>query len=316
MGRIEGRQMDQGEVLAEALKIMLCDDRQHDMQRAAAFIKRLATFSLCFGSAESMAASVSVKHLLQKNVKCRNLLENDAGGGSVSGPIAFITSTYATITASTIDNLNPRAAKDFCGLISRPMPPQEQYEGRYAMGFPFMQPWVNSGMQADVIISNHIVIVEAEISELDSEARIKSLNWEISELNSEAEISELDSEARIKSLNWEISELNSEAEISELDSEARMKSLNWEISELDSEARIKSLNWEISELNSETEISELDSEARIKSLNWIARPKSLNWIARLTNLPILRARAMTISDQGNELRYITGCRIELAKFNF
>lgn len=79
---------DQGEVLAEALKIMLCDDRQHDMQRAAAFIKRLATFSLCFGSAESMAALVTLKHLLQKNVKCRNLLENDAGGGSVSGPIA------------------------------------------------------------------------------------------------------------------------------------------------------------------------------------------------------------------------------------
>ncbi|OIT21634.1 hypothetical protein A4A49_40128 [Nicotiana attenuata] len=31
---------------------------------------------------------VTVKHLLQKNVKCRNLLENDAGGGSVSGAIA------------------------------------------------------------------------------------------------------------------------------------------------------------------------------------------------------------------------------------
>ncbi|XP_059661855.1 nucleolar complex-associated protein 3 [Cornus florida] len=79
---------DQGEVLAEALKIMLCDNRQHDMQRAAAFIKRLATFSLCFGSAESMAALVTLKHLLQKNVKCRNLLENDDGGGSISGPIA------------------------------------------------------------------------------------------------------------------------------------------------------------------------------------------------------------------------------------
>ncbi|KAL1807103.1 hypothetical protein ACET3Z_030171 [Daucus carota] len=79
---------DKGEVLAEALKIMLCDDRQHDMQRAAAFIKRLATFSLCFGAAESMAALVTLKHLLQKNVKCRNLLENDAGGGSVSGPVA------------------------------------------------------------------------------------------------------------------------------------------------------------------------------------------------------------------------------------
>ncbi|XP_022717550.1 nucleolar complex protein 3 homolog isoform X2 [Durio zibethinus] len=79
---------DQGEVLAEALKIMLCDDRQHDMQKAAAFVKRLATFSLCIGSAESMAALVTLRHLLQKNVKCRNLLENDAGGGSVSGSIA------------------------------------------------------------------------------------------------------------------------------------------------------------------------------------------------------------------------------------
>lgn len=79
---------DKGEILAEALKIMLCDDRQHDMQRAAAFIKRLATFSLCSGPAESLAALVTLKHLLQKNVKCRNLLENDAGGGSVSGAIA------------------------------------------------------------------------------------------------------------------------------------------------------------------------------------------------------------------------------------
>ncbi|XP_027345897.1 nucleolar complex protein 3 homolog isoform X3 [Abrus precatorius] len=78
---------DQGEVLAEALKIMLCDDKQHDMQKTAAFIKRLATFSLCVGSADSMAALVTVKHLLQKNIKCRNLLENDIGGGSVSGTI-------------------------------------------------------------------------------------------------------------------------------------------------------------------------------------------------------------------------------------
>lgn len=78
---------DHGEVLAEALKIILCDDRQHDMQRAAAFIKRLATSSLCFGSAESMAALVTVKNLLQKNVKCRYMLENDVGGGSLSGSV-------------------------------------------------------------------------------------------------------------------------------------------------------------------------------------------------------------------------------------
>jgi len=42
-------------VLAEALKIMLCDDKHHDMQKTAAFIKRLATFSLSVGSADSMA---------------------------------------------------------------------------------------------------------------------------------------------------------------------------------------------------------------------------------------------------------------------
>ncbi|XP_027061167.1 nucleolar complex-associated protein 3-like [Coffea arabica] len=86
---------DKGEVLAEALKIMLCDDRQHDTQRAAAFVKRLATFSLSFGSAESMAALVTLRHLLHKNAKCRNLLENDAGGGSVSGGIAKY-NPYAT----------------------------------------------------------------------------------------------------------------------------------------------------------------------------------------------------------------------------
>ncbi|KAF5189934.1 Nucleolar complex protein 3-like protein [Thalictrum thalictroides] len=79
---------DQGGVLAEALKIMLCEGRQHDMQRAAAFIKRLATSSLFFGSAEAMAALVTLREILQKNAKCRNLLENDAGGGSVSGSLA------------------------------------------------------------------------------------------------------------------------------------------------------------------------------------------------------------------------------------
>ncbi|KAL9227072.1 hypothetical protein vseg_002809 [Gypsophila vaccaria] len=79
---------DRGEVLAEALKIMLCDDRQHDMQRAAGFIKRLMTWSLCSGSAESMAALVTVRSLLLKNIKCRYMLENDAGGGSLSGSVA------------------------------------------------------------------------------------------------------------------------------------------------------------------------------------------------------------------------------------
>lgn len=76
---------DHGDVLAEALKTMLWEGKQHDMQRAAAFIKRLATFALSFGSTEAIAALVTLKHLLQKNSKCRCLLENDAGGGSLSG---------------------------------------------------------------------------------------------------------------------------------------------------------------------------------------------------------------------------------------
>ncbi|KAJ6819599.1 nucleolar complex protein 3-like protein [Iris pallida] len=76
---------DHGNVLSEALKTMLWEGKQHDMQRAAAFIKRLATFALSFGSTEAIAALVTLKHLLQKNSKCRCLLENDAGGGSLSG---------------------------------------------------------------------------------------------------------------------------------------------------------------------------------------------------------------------------------------
>lgn len=129
---------DQGEVLAEALKIMLCEDRQHDMQKAAAFVKRLATFSLCSGSAESMAgmflfrnkvinillwisyscspfesfaALVTLKHLLLKNVKCRNLLENDAGGGSVSGSVAV--SSHAKICFMIFNEFEPAASLYF-----------------------------------------------------------------------------------------------------------------------------------------------------------------------------------------------------------
>nr|CAB3500486.1 unnamed protein product [Digitaria exilis] len=79
---------DRGEVLAEALKTLLWEGKQQDMLRAAAFIKRLATFALSFGSAEAIAALVTLKHLLQKNSKCRNMLENDSGGGSLSCLVA------------------------------------------------------------------------------------------------------------------------------------------------------------------------------------------------------------------------------------
>ncbi|WVZ57288.1 hypothetical protein U9M48_007693 [Paspalum notatum var. saurae] len=79
---------DRGEVLADALKTLLWEGKQQDMLRAAAFIKRLATFALSFGSAEAIAALVTLKHLLQKNSKCRNMLENDSGGGSLSCLVA------------------------------------------------------------------------------------------------------------------------------------------------------------------------------------------------------------------------------------
>uniref|UniRef100_A0A0E0LBY6 Nucleolar complex protein 3 homolog n=1 Tax=Oryza punctata TaxID=4537 RepID=A0A0E0LBY6_ORYPU len=79
---------DRGEVLADALKTLLWEGKQQDMIRAAAFIKRLATFALSFGSAEAMAALITLKHLLQKNSKCRNMLENDSGGGSLSCLVA------------------------------------------------------------------------------------------------------------------------------------------------------------------------------------------------------------------------------------
>lgn len=79
---------DHGEVLADALKTLLWEGKQQDMLRAAAFIKRLSTFALSFGPAEAIAALITLKHLLQKNTKCRNMLENDAGGGSLSSLVA------------------------------------------------------------------------------------------------------------------------------------------------------------------------------------------------------------------------------------
>uniref|UniRef100_A0A453K242 CCAAT-binding factor domain-containing protein n=1 Tax=Aegilops tauschii subsp. strangulata TaxID=200361 RepID=A0A453K242_AEGTS len=79
---------DHGEVLADALKTLLWEGKQQDMLRAAAFIKRLATFALSFGSTEAIAALITLRHLLQKNTKCRNMLENDAGGGSLSSLVA------------------------------------------------------------------------------------------------------------------------------------------------------------------------------------------------------------------------------------
>lgn len=78
-------------VFAEALQVMLWDNRQHDMQRAAGFLKRLSTLALHLAPAEAMAALVTVRYLLQRYKKCRNLLENDGGGGAVGGNLAKYT---------------------------------------------------------------------------------------------------------------------------------------------------------------------------------------------------------------------------------
>jgi nucleolar complex protein 3 len=55
---------DHGEVLADALKTLLWEGKQQDMLRAAAFIKRLATFALSFGSAEAIAGLFCSSQLL------------------------------------------------------------------------------------------------------------------------------------------------------------------------------------------------------------------------------------------------------------
>lgn len=78
-----------GEVFVQALQVMLLEGRQHDMQRAAGFIKRLSSLALHLGPAEAMAALVTVRQLLQRYSKCRSILDNDGGGGSVGGNVAM-----------------------------------------------------------------------------------------------------------------------------------------------------------------------------------------------------------------------------------
>jgi nucleolar complex protein 3 len=51
--------------LADALKTLLWEGKQQDMLRAAAFIKRLATFALSFGSAEAISGlDISLPNLI------------------------------------------------------------------------------------------------------------------------------------------------------------------------------------------------------------------------------------------------------------
>ncbi|KAJ7522542.1 hypothetical protein O6H91_18G016100 [Diphasiastrum complanatum] len=76
-------------LLAQALQAILLEGRQHDMQRVAAFVKRLAGLCLSLGSAAAMSVLVAVQQLLQRNKQCCNMLENDRGGGAVGGTIAL-----------------------------------------------------------------------------------------------------------------------------------------------------------------------------------------------------------------------------------
>eukprot|EP00271_Cylindrocystis_brebissonii_P004308 TRINITY_DN15946_c0_g2_i1.p1 TRINITY_DN15946_c0_g2~~TRINITY_DN15946_c0_g2_i1.p1 ORF type:complete len:409 (+),score=123.27 TRINITY_DN15946_c0_g2_i1:170-1396(+) len=72
-------------VLAEALQVMLWEGRHTDLQRCAAFIKRLAAAALHWDAGRGMAALVVIRQLLQRHAKCRNLLENEPGGGAAAG---------------------------------------------------------------------------------------------------------------------------------------------------------------------------------------------------------------------------------------
>jgi hypothetical protein len=49
-----------GEVFVQALQVMLLEGRQHDMQRAAGFIKRLSSLALHLGPAEAMAGTTHI----------------------------------------------------------------------------------------------------------------------------------------------------------------------------------------------------------------------------------------------------------------
>lgn len=69
---------DHGEVLADALKTLLWEGKQQDMLRAAAFIKRLATFALSFGSAEAIAGLFWRSHFCLSHPFCA-----DACGTSI-----------------------------------------------------------------------------------------------------------------------------------------------------------------------------------------------------------------------------------------
>ncbi|CAM0873273.1 unnamed protein product [Alopecurus aequalis] len=62
------------------------------MSELIACLKKLTGTSLCnfitlYWSID-LTALITLKHLLQKNTKCRNMLENDAGGGSLSSLVA------------------------------------------------------------------------------------------------------------------------------------------------------------------------------------------------------------------------------------
>ncbi|EFJ11960.1 hypothetical protein SELMODRAFT_125068, partial [Selaginella moellendorffii] len=83
------RNLDSENSFAEALQVILCESRHHDLQRVAAFVKRLAAVSFHFGSSTAMAALVTIRHLLLRYKKCRNLLENDGGGGNAMLPFLF-----------------------------------------------------------------------------------------------------------------------------------------------------------------------------------------------------------------------------------
>eukprot|EP00850_Spirogloea_muscicola_P014235 SM000101S09233 [mRNA] locus=s101:66158:69988:+ [translate_table: standard] len=77
-------------VLAEAMQVLLCEGRHQDMQRCAAFARRLGTAALHMPTAAAMATLVALRQLLVRNRKCLVLLEEAGGDG---GPHSSVGTT-------------------------------------------------------------------------------------------------------------------------------------------------------------------------------------------------------------------------------
>ncbi|GLC45484.1 hypothetical protein PLESTB_000319100 [Pleodorina starrii] len=72
-------------LLAGVLEALLCEPKMADMQRVAAFVKRMAGAALMAGPGEAMALWASIARLLRRYPKLANLLEYEGEAPTVGG---------------------------------------------------------------------------------------------------------------------------------------------------------------------------------------------------------------------------------------